>query len=166
MKILVAVDGSAHTAAMLRLLKAMCWPKGSRFLVLSAVPVNVVDFARVPSAGSAAARQVQKETERAHQAIAEDAENELRLAGFNVASVARRSALRDRHGGRVVRYRPRGHRLARANRPVEIAARERDGLRRRPGEVQRPGRQVPAGPASRLCGPMTSRIACSSSSTV
>lgn len=80
MKILIGVDDSPHSSAAVQFVKSMTWPKGTRVLVVSAMPVAVGFYAEayVPAGRGA----ITEDMIEFHEEIASNAERALRGAGF------------------------------------------------------------------------------------
>ena len=79
MKVLVGVDGSAYSAALIRYVVGATWPKHARFLVLSAVTTI---FGTGEARASDAISEIMKRQVKHHRAISERAAARLEAAGL------------------------------------------------------------------------------------
>jgi nucleotide-binding universal stress UspA family protein len=80
-KILVGVDGSAHSRAALEYVKRMTWPSGTKFVVLS-VAVPMVAYTLVDAAGLTWMQTAEEEMSGQAQELTARVEKELRDAGL------------------------------------------------------------------------------------
>jgi nucleotide-binding universal stress UspA family protein len=108
MKVLIGIDDSPHSNAALQLVKTMSWPTGTRFIVLSAVPLPMLAYATADMGGVAVMDTVEKDQIKIHEELAARVERDLKDAGFATT-------------GRVERGDPREV-------IVEVAAKERADL--------------------------------------
>lgn len=86
MKVILAVDESPHSRAALEFILRAHWPKGSRFTVLSAVPILTPAYSLVEAGGHSLAPEILERGRRAHQELAAGVERELREAGLTTQS--------------------------------------------------------------------------------
>ena len=85
MKILIGVDGSAHSRAALDHVKAMPWPKGTNVVVLT-VSIPIIAYTVVDAGGLTWMQSAEEEMTTQAQTLAASVEQELRDAGFSVES--------------------------------------------------------------------------------
>jgi nucleotide-binding universal stress UspA family protein len=84
MKILIALDASAHSGRALEFVTRMRWPAGSRMIVVSALQPAISAFAATTGLGEAAVEAEVLEVERRqHQDLVSKAEGILRESGFS-----------------------------------------------------------------------------------
>ena len=81
MNVLIGVDDSAYSRAAVAWVKGASWPKGTRFVVLSASPPVFVGPGEAAAPGGVAELIAQEE--KLHREIAEKAAAELRSAGLS-----------------------------------------------------------------------------------
>ena len=85
MKILIGVDGSAHSRAALDYVKTMTWPKGTNVVVLT-VSIPILAYTVVDAGGLTWMQSAEEEMSTQAQTLAASVEQELRDAGFAVES--------------------------------------------------------------------------------
>ncbi len=81
MKILIAIDASAHSEHALEFVTRMRWPGGSRVIVASALPVTAAVLAGMDPGGAISAAPLE-EARREVESLVEKAADTLREAGF------------------------------------------------------------------------------------
>lgn len=81
MKILIGVDGSAHSKAALDFVKGMTWPKGTNVVVLS-VSIPMIAYTVVDAGGLTWMQSAEEEMTAQAQDLAARVEQELRAAGL------------------------------------------------------------------------------------
>jgi len=88
MKIIIGIDDSPYSEAVLRWVKATPWPHETRFVVVSAVPVQIPAYSLIEVGPIRAVENNQQENMRAHEELVSQAERELKAAGFVVEGLA------------------------------------------------------------------------------
>ena len=81
MKILIGVDGSAHSKAALEYVKGMTWPSGTKFVVLS-VAMPIVAYTMVDAGGLTWMQTAEEELTVQAEELTARVEKELRDAGL------------------------------------------------------------------------------------
>ena len=94
MKILIGVDGSAHSRAALDYVKAMTWPKGTNVVVLT-VSIPIIAYTVVDAGGLTWMQSAEEEMTTQAQTLVASVEQELRDAGFSVESRVMKGDPRD-----------------------------------------------------------------------
>lgn len=95
MKVIIGVDDSPHSKAALDFVRKMRWPANTRFIVLSAAPLEVVAYTMVEAGGPSVIQEVQQELVTAHEELAARVERELQSAGLNTVGRVERGDPRD-----------------------------------------------------------------------
>jgi nucleotide-binding universal stress UspA family protein len=90
MNVVIGVDDSAFSRAAVAWVKGATWPKGTRFVVISATPPVFVGPGEAAAPGGVSELIAQEE--KLHREVAEKAAAELRSAGLSVEG---RSVLSD-----------------------------------------------------------------------
>lgn len=80
MKVIIGVDHSSCSQAVLQWVKDAIWPRDTHFIVVSAAPLILGAYAMAEPAGFAGTEMLQQELQ-AHRELAMEAERELRTAG-------------------------------------------------------------------------------------
>ena len=83
MKILMGVDDSAHSKAAVKRVAGMKWPEGTRFIVVSAVPVPATAFSMLEAGAYPVFQDVLRDQTKVHEALARDVVQELASAGLH-----------------------------------------------------------------------------------
>ena len=86
MKVVVGVDHSPHSEEALRWVRGAAWPADTRFILVSAVPLEAATYAYAFPAGLAGFETVQEERLRAHRDLTLEAERSLRSGHLTVES--------------------------------------------------------------------------------
>ena len=86
MRVVIGIDHSPHSDAALAWVKRASWPVESRFWLVSAVPVSTASYAYADAGGFSSIDTLQQEQMTAHRELTQNAERELRAAGFSVDS--------------------------------------------------------------------------------
>jgi nucleotide-binding universal stress UspA family protein len=94
MKILIGVDGSAHSKAAIDYVKTMTWPKGTSFVVLS-VSIPMIAYTVVDAGGLTWMQSAEEEMTSQAQDLAARVEQELRDAGCSAEARVMKGDARD-----------------------------------------------------------------------
>jgi nucleotide-binding universal stress UspA family protein len=95
MKVIIGVDDSPHSKAALDWVRKMRWPLNTRFIVLSAAPLEVVAYTLVEAGGPSVIQEVQRELVKTHEELAARVERELQSAGLTTVGRVERGDPRD-----------------------------------------------------------------------
>ena len=95
MKIIIGVDDSPHSKAALDFVRKMRWPLNTRFIVLSAAPLEVVAYTLVEAGGPSVIQEIQQELVKTHEELAARVERELQSAGLTTVSRVERGDPRE-----------------------------------------------------------------------
>lgn len=82
MKILIGVDDSPHSRAALEWVKGMKWPAGSRFIVVSACPPQVIAYSMADVGVASWMQTAEGERVKEHQELAARVERDLQSTGL------------------------------------------------------------------------------------
>ena len=94
MKILIGVDGSAHSQAALAYVKSMPWPSGTKFVVLS-VAMPIVSYTMVDAAGLMWMQTAEQDLTVQAEELTARVEKELRDAGLATEALVARGDPRE-----------------------------------------------------------------------
>lgn len=86
MKVIIGIDESIYSDAALRMVKEMHWPRDTRFIVLSAAPVDVPAYSMLGIGGAATLEGIQQEGMHERDLLTARAANELVRCGFDATS--------------------------------------------------------------------------------
>lgn len=95
MKIVIGIDESPYAIAALEWVKQVRWPLGTRFVLVSAIPIEIMSYALGGPGGMWAVPEIEENLMRAHQDMATRAEENLQAAHLNTAALVEHGDPRD-----------------------------------------------------------------------
>jgi nucleotide-binding universal stress UspA family protein len=82
MKVIIGIDDSPQSNAAVEMAKTMTWPLGTRFIVLSAVRIELGAHSLADTGGATVIQEIQERQTKAHQELAARVERDLKAAGL------------------------------------------------------------------------------------
>lgn len=82
MKVIIGIDDSPQSNAAVEMAKTMAWPPGTRFIVLSAVRVELGAYSLADAGGATVIQEIQERQTKAHEELAARVERDLKAAGL------------------------------------------------------------------------------------